>query len=89
MFDLFGDVSGVRSPAPKCQCGSLIRRAVKVPHGSCGAESFKLSNLVAAPTAVLRKNHWKGWERARCRILPNARRMPWSSASGRGGQPAM
>jgi hypothetical protein len=37
----------------------------------------------------LAQNHLNGWERARCRILPNAKRMPWSSASGRGGQPGM
>ncbi len=71
--------------------------AFAVPHpmagegstSTCRPESFKPSNIVGALAAILRKNHLNKWERARCRILPNASRMPWSSASGRGGQPGM
>lgn len=30
-----------------------------------------------------------GWALMRCRTWPSASRMPWSSASGRGGQPGI
>lgn len=42
-----------------------------------------------ALAAILRKVHLCGWEPMRCCSWPNASRIPWSSASGRGGHPGM